>query len=70
MTWGSTQKDLKATTIFKELPKIARRHWPVEVLMILVLAGVSVMATALVPLGWRIEDFSIMFPAIWTAVFQ
>ncbi|GAA5852955.1 hypothetical protein JCM8547_004747 [Rhodosporidiobolus lusitaniae] len=65
MQWGATQKDVTNPSITEEIPTTAYRHkfdWP---LAILIIAGVIVMSTSLLPLQWRIDEATTMLPILW-----
>ncbi|GAA6010580.1 hypothetical protein JCM10207_007748 [Rhodosporidiobolus poonsookiae] len=68
MTWGATKKDLETPTIGEELPHVLKRHWLTFGLGGAIIAGAAILTTSIVPLGWRIDTFSIMFPLLWCCV--
>lgn len=65
MTWGATKKDLETPTITEEIPVVWARHWMTWGLSGLIIAGVGIVSTSIVPVEWRISDFSVMFPLLW-----
>lgn len=70
MQWAATKKDLEMPTIQQELPVVLRRHWLTFLVSGLAIVGVALMATELVPLGWRIQELTIMFPVLWLSCGQ
>ncbi|GAA6024995.1 hypothetical protein JCM10207_002107 [Rhodosporidiobolus poonsookiae] len=67
MTWTTTKKDLDTPTIGDELPRVARRHWLTFLLAAVTIGGVAVLTTHVVPLGWRVTNWTILFPILWMA---
>lgn len=65
MNWSATIKDVQTSTVYKEIPRILKRHRVTYGIFIPFLAGIIVLSTPLIPFEWRITDFVIMFPAIW-----
>ncbi|KAH9960638.1 glycosyl transferase family group 2-domain-containing protein [Russula dissimulans] len=55
MTWGATKKEVERSNFFKEVPKIMKRFWFSVLLSVLILGGMVILATPLVPLGWRVD---------------
>lgn len=70
MTWSSTVKDLRSSTVFKELPAIFKRFYSTFIIMFIILAGVIVNSTTLIPIPWRVTDFNVMFCPILLATLQ
>lgn len=70
MTWSSTVKDFKSSTVFKEIPGIVKRFYGMLIVMTVVLAGIIISTTSLVPLPWRVRDFSALFCPILFTSFQ
>lgn len=70
MTWSTTVKDFKTSTVFKEIPGIMKRFYPTFIPMTLILAGVIIISTPIVPLAWRVTDVAYMFTPIWLASLQ
>lgn len=60
MTWGSTNKDFKETS----LRDVIRRYWTVYVVMTVSLIAVVLASSPLVPLKWRTESFQLLIPPI------
>ncbi|KAI9451846.1 glycosyl transferase family group 2-domain-containing protein [Russula earlei] len=55
MTWGATKKEVERSNFFKEVPKILKRFWFSALVSVLILGGMIICATPLVPLEWRID---------------
>lgn len=58
MTWQATSKDFQQTSI----KQVIRRFWHCYLTMTLLLVVSVVAVSPLVPLGWRIGTFTILFP--------
>ncbi|KAI6026515.1 glycosyl transferase family group 2-domain-containing protein [Pisolithus microcarpus] len=55
ITWQATRKEVERSNFFKEVPKILKRFWfPLLVSTVLIL-GMIVISTSLVPYQWRID---------------
>ncbi|SJL15580.1 uncharacterized protein ARMOST_19081 [Armillaria ostoyae] len=69
ITWSATIKEVQRSNFFKEIPKIAKRFWFPLIVSILLLAGMVVLSTSLVPLGWRVDgsEWAVLFPLSVTA---
>jgi len=70
MSWAATKKDLEVPTIQEELPVVLKRHWLTFGLGAVVVAGIAILSTSLVPLTWQISEITIMFPPLWLAAGQ
>ncbi|CAL1710811.1 unnamed protein product [Somion occarium] len=69
ITWGATKKEVERSNFFKEVPKIFKRFWfPLLVSSILVV-GIIIVATPLVPVEWRIgsDGWAVIFPLALSA---
>ncbi|PBK61701.1 hypothetical protein ARMSODRAFT_1025432 [Armillaria solidipes] len=64
ITWSATIKEVQRSNFFKEIPKIAKRFWFPLIVSILLLAGIVILNTSLVPLGWRVDgsEWAVIFP--------
>ncbi|UZJ55708.1 hypothetical protein CBS101457_005028 [Exobasidium rhododendri] len=62
MTWGSTLKDIELTNFFHEVPLILKRHNRVFISSTILIAGLAILDTELIPLEWRINGFFVLFP--------
>ena len=64
MTWAATKKEVERSNFFKEIPKIFKRFWLPLLVSILILAGIVIVSTPLVPLEWRINGtgWAVIFP--------
>ncbi|KAH9994642.1 glycosyl transferase family group 2-domain-containing protein [Russula vinacea] len=69
MTWGATKKEVERSNFFKEVPKIMKRFWFSVIISVVILGGMVVCATPLVPLGWRVDGtaWAVIFPLAVTA---
>ena len=67
MQWSATEKEVTQSTIWRELPMIGKRFWPVFSIFIPFCAAVAILATPVVPLEWRITGIEIQFAALWLA---
>ncbi|KAG6873721.1 hypothetical protein C0995_012187 [Termitomyces sp. Mi166 len=67
ISWSATIKEVQRSNFFKEIPKIAKRFWfPIVVSLILIL-GVVICSTSLIPVEWRIEastNWAVIFPVV------
>ena len=70
MTWSATKKEVERSNFFKEGPKILKRFWFSLLVSSVVIVGVVIVATPLVPIQWRIggEGWAVIFPLLWVAV--
>ncbi|KAI0684990.1 glycosyl transferase family group 2-domain-containing protein [Cytidiella melzeri] len=66
ITWGATVKEVERSNFFKEIPKIAKRFWFPLIVSIVIIAGVVIVSTSLVPIQWRIggEGWAVIFPLV------
>ncbi|KDR70271.1 hypothetical protein GALMADRAFT_255169 [Galerina marginata CBS 339.88] len=62
--WSATIKEVERSNFFKEIPKIARRFWFPMLFSIVVMAGMIICSTSLVPFEWRIDGsaWAIILP--------
>ncbi|KAN0066294.1 hypothetical protein ACQY0O_000388 [Thecaphora frezii] len=67
MTWGATVKDLEDSNFFLEVPAILKRFWRPLILCLLMLVGVGVLSSDLLPLEWQIKSFFTFWPLILCA---
>ncbi len=67
MQWSATEKEVTQSSIWREIPAIFKRFWVAFAVMLPFIAGVIILSTSLVPIGWRIELLSVQFPALWIA---
>ncbi|KAL4246764.1 Glycosyltransferase 2-like domain-containing protein [Abortiporus biennis] len=70
MTWGATKKEVERSNFFKEVPKIFKRFWFPWVVSWLLIIGMVIVSTPLVPVQWRIDGsaWAVILPlAIGTA---
>ncbi|KAF8954800.1 glycosyl transferase family group 2-domain-containing protein [Flammula alnicola] len=53
--WSATIKEVERSNFFKEIPKIARRFWFPMLMSVVIMAGMIICATPLVPFVWRVD---------------
>ncbi|KAJ7594440.1 glycosyl transferase family group 2-domain-containing protein [Mycena floridula] len=63
ISWSATIKEVHRSNFFKEIPKIVKRFWFPLLLSFVVLAGIAICSTSLVPLEWRVSG------SAWAAIF-
>ncbi|TBU27325.1 glycosyl transferase family group 2-domain-containing protein [Dichomitus squalens] len=64
MTWGATKKEVERSNFFKEIPKIFKRFWFSWLVAWVVILGMVVLSTPLIPIEWRIDGsaWAVIFP--------
>ncbi|KIK67728.1 hypothetical protein GYMLUDRAFT_36478 [Collybiopsis luxurians FD-317 M1] len=64
ITWSATVKEVQRSNFFKEIPKIAKRFWFPLMVAVIVIVGMIILSTSLIPLGWRIDGsaWAVIFP--------
>jgi len=64
MTWAATKKEVERSNFFKEVPKIFKRFRVALIISVVLIAGIIVLSTSLVPLQWRVggEGWAVIFP--------
>jgi len=64
ITWSATKKEVERSNFFKEVPKIFRRFWFPLLVCILLIAGVVIVSTPLVPYQWQLtaNAWAVIFP--------
>ncbi|KAF8816381.1 hypothetical protein BYT27DRAFT_7183930 [Phlegmacium glaucopus] len=62
--WSATIKEVQRSNFFKEIPKIARRFWFPMSMSIIIIAGMIILSTSLVPFTWRVDGtaWAVIFP--------
>lgn len=62
--WSATIKEVQRSNFFKEIPKIARRFWFPMSMSTVVIAGMIILSTSLVPFTWRVDGsaWAVIFP--------
>ncbi|KAL3420923.1 glycosyltransferase family 2 protein [Phlyctema vagabunda] len=61
MSWGATSKEVEATTIFKELPKILRK-FKFTFIFCFLMTGLMIAGATGFPLFWTIRSFNAIWP--------
>lgn len=69
ITWSATVKEVQRSNFFKEIPKIIKRFWFQISFSVLVIAGMIVCSTKLVPLQWRVDGsaWAVIFPLAYVS---
>lgn len=62
MTWGSTVKEVSISNFFQEVPAILKRFWTTYLYSWANLIGIIIMATPLIPAGYRITQMTAILP--------
>lgn len=66
MSWGSTNKSLDDSNFFKELPAIIRKQWKMLCIVILALAGFTVLSLDVLPVEWQLHGgFTVLWCPLW-----
>lgn len=62
--WTATIKEVQRSNFFREIPKICKRFWFPLILSFLLIAGIVICATPLVPIEWRVDGaaWAVIFP--------
>lgn len=63
MTWGSTVKEVSISNFFQEVPAILKRFWTTYIYSFANLIGIIIMATPLIPPGYRITQMTAILPS-------
>lgn len=63
MTWGSTVKEVSISNFFQEVPAILKRFWTTYLYSFANLIGIIIMATPLIPSGYRITQMTAILPS-------
>ena len=64
ITWGATVKEVQRSNFFKEVPKILKKYWFSLTVSWVLIAGMIILSTPLVPIGWRVggSAWGVIFP--------
>ncbi|EJD07746.1 uncharacterized protein FOMMEDRAFT_74790 [Fomitiporia mediterranea MF3/22] len=64
ITWSATKKEVERSNFFKEVPKILKRFWLAFGIAIILLGGMAVLSTNIVPIEWRVDSsaWAVIFP--------
>ncbi|KAJ7740916.1 glycosyl transferase family group 2-domain-containing protein [Mycena maculata] len=64
ISWSATIKEVQRSNFFKEIPKIIKRFWFPLLVSIIIIVGMIVCSTTLVPLSWRVTggSWGVIFP--------
>ncbi|KAF9448412.1 hypothetical protein P691DRAFT_759933 [Macrolepiota fuliginosa MF-IS2] len=69
ITWGATAKEVERSNFWIEVPRILKRYWPTFLFCFLLIGGMIVLATPLIPPEWQVTVFSwaVIVPLAITA---
>ena len=67
MQWASTIKEVELSHFFKEWPAMWKRFWDIWVVSWIIIVGVAIMASDIVPYGYRITNFTCILPIMTQA---
>lgn len=67
MQWASTIKEVELSHFFKEWPAMWKRFWDIWVVSWVIILGVGLMASPIVPYGYRITNFTCILPIMTQA---
>ncbi|EIW68701.1 hypothetical protein TREMEDRAFT_11927, partial [Tremella mesenterica DSM 1558] len=62
MTWSTTVKSVEKSNFFLQLPLIWKRFWPQLVFFTIVIVGVIITSTSVVPPGYRVGSLEVWIP--------
>ncbi|KAK1926386.1 glycosyl transferase family group 2-domain-containing protein [Papiliotrema laurentii] len=67
MQWASTIKEVELSHFFKEWPAMWKRFWDIWIVSWVIILGVAIMASPVVPVGYRITNFTCILPIMTQA---
>jgi len=64
ISWQATKKEVERSNFFKEVPKIFHRFWFPLLISTIIIAGMIIVSTSLVPVEWRVDGsgWAVIFP--------
>ncbi|KAH7922289.1 hypothetical protein BV22DRAFT_666525 [Leucogyrophana mollusca] len=64
ITWGATKKEVERSNFFIEVPRIWKRFRVSLVLSLITAAGMIILSTSVVPVGWQVDsrDWAVIMP--------
>jgi hypothetical protein len=64
ITWSATVKEVQKSNFFKEVPRILKKFWFSLTVSWIIIAGMVILSTPLVPFGWRVDAtaWGVIFP--------
>jgi len=65
MTWGATLKDIEMSNFFVEAPLILKHHYRVFLLSLVMIGGMAILTTDVLPLEWRVQGVFVVFPTFF-----
>lgn len=69
ISWSATKKEVERSNFFKEVPKIIKRFWAALLIAFILIGGMVVLSTTLVPIEWRVgsSGWAVIFPLAVTS---
>ncbi|KAG9311354.1 glycosyl transferase family group 2-domain-containing protein [Chiua virens] len=64
ITWTATKKEVERSNFFKEVPKILKRFWFTFLVCFVLIAGMIIVSTSLVPYQWQLtgNGWAVILP--------
>jgi len=64
ITWGATAKEVERSNFFQEVPRVLKRYWPTFLICTVIVAGMIIMATPVVPPEWQVtgDSWAVILP--------
>jgi hypothetical protein len=64
MTWAATKKEVERSNFWKEIPAILKRFRVSLIIATVIIAGMIVCSTSVVPYDWRVDSsgWAVIFP--------
>ncbi|KAF8443806.1 glycosyl transferase family group 2-domain-containing protein [Boletus edulis BED1] len=64
ITWTATKKEVERSNFFKEVPRILKRFWFPFLVCIVLIAGMIIVSTSLVPYQWQLtgNGWAVILP--------
>lgn len=62
MQWGSTLKEVEASSFFREVPLILKRFWPAYCFAFTLIVGMIVMSLPVIPAAFQITSLTAILP--------
>ncbi|KAL9708789.1 hypothetical protein Ac2012v2_007943 [Leucoagaricus gongylophorus] len=68
ITWGATAKEVERSNFFQEVPRMLKRYWPTFLVCLILIAGMIIMATPIVPPEWQVtgDSWAVILPLVIT----
>lgn len=55
-------KEVELSNFFVEVPRIFKLFWRTFLMSFTIIATLIIMSSSLVPVGWRVVDYAVVFP--------